>query len=263
MQLTEAEECFFYRLLVQCDDFGRFDARPAVVRSRCYPLDPDRVSAAEVERRLQRLAEVGLLFMYAHEGKCYLQMATWDKHQHKRAKHSKYPAPADICSHMQSHASTCEQMLAYAPEKRETRNESRSRSRDAENASTQPTATTNPFGEVVEAWESNGFGIMPSLAADKLRAYLDADSMEPGLLAWAMEQAAEAGPDRCNYRYVSAILDRCRQERITTRQQAEAKERSRRKQAPTTATPSQPAPRPIVKSQEEIWAELEAGEARR
>ena len=34
--LSLEAETFFYRLLVQCDDYGRMDARPAILRARCY-----------------------------------------------------------------------------------------------------------------------------------------------------------------------------------------------------------------------------------
>ena len=36
--LSWFEEVFFYRLIVNCDDYGRFDARPAVLKSRLFPL---------------------------------------------------------------------------------------------------------------------------------------------------------------------------------------------------------------------------------
>ena len=37
-QLTPFQEVFFYRLLVNCDDYGRLDARPEVLASKLYPL---------------------------------------------------------------------------------------------------------------------------------------------------------------------------------------------------------------------------------
>ena len=36
--LTWFEECLFYRLIVNCDDFGRFDGRVAVIKNRLFPL---------------------------------------------------------------------------------------------------------------------------------------------------------------------------------------------------------------------------------
>jgi hypothetical protein len=35
-QMSCFEECFWHRLIVNCDDYGRFDARPAVLKSRLF-----------------------------------------------------------------------------------------------------------------------------------------------------------------------------------------------------------------------------------
>ncbi len=37
-QLTWFEECFFNRLLVNADDFGRMDARGQILKARLFPL---------------------------------------------------------------------------------------------------------------------------------------------------------------------------------------------------------------------------------
>lgn len=100
-------EVFWYRLLVQCDDYGRMDARPAILRARCYPLAMDRVSEADVTAWLQNLEAVGLIDIYIVDGKPYLRVSTWEKHQQVRAKHSKYPPPPALDSngnHTQSDA---------------------------------------------------------------------------------------------------------------------------------------------------------------
>ena len=91
---TEAE-AFFYRLLVQCDDYGRMDARPPILLSRCYPLRLDRVTIAMVSQWLDQLRRAELITLYTVAGKPYLQFTTWDKHQQVRAQRSKYPALAD------------------------------------------------------------------------------------------------------------------------------------------------------------------------
>jgi hypothetical protein len=115
--LTDAEEVFFYRLLVQCDDYGRFDARPAVIRARLYPMRIDQVSEADVLARLEALVAAGLILLYQVEGRAYLQVTTWETHQQVRAKNSKFPPmpagardglpPSRACQQMISDASTC------------------------------------------------------------------------------------------------------------------------------------------------------------
>lgn len=109
-QLTAEEERFFYRLLTRCDDYGRFDARPRVIRSVCFPLKLDEVSDDMVDRWLRRLEAVGLIMLYECNGRPYLQMVTWSKHQQIRAKNSKFPAPDSACNHLQSSDSNGQHM---------------------------------------------------------------------------------------------------------------------------------------------------------
>ena len=37
-QLSPFEEITFYRLMVNCDDYGRMDARPRILISKLFPL---------------------------------------------------------------------------------------------------------------------------------------------------------------------------------------------------------------------------------
>lgn len=123
-----ASEVLFYRLMVQCDDFGRGDGRPEVVSARCYQLGEHGASPAVIAARLGRLAAVDLVRFYEVDGRRYLYLPRWDKHQSRRAKTSKYPAPpARECNGKQilppetaskqvlADASRREQMLAHVP----------------------------------------------------------------------------------------------------------------------------------------------------
>jgi len=91
-QLSDFEENLFYKLLVNCDDYGRFDARPAIVKSRCYPLR-ERLTLKNIEDALSSLARVGCVKLYQVDGKPYLHLPTWEVHQQIRAKKSKFPEP--------------------------------------------------------------------------------------------------------------------------------------------------------------------------
>ena len=91
--LSAEEEVFFYRLLVNCDDYGRMDGRTAILRAKCFPLAVDRVTDSDIEKWLEVLVGVQLVRVYTVEGKPYLQVVTWDRHQQVRAKKSKYPEP--------------------------------------------------------------------------------------------------------------------------------------------------------------------------
>src|SRR5512146_3019146 len=79
--LSAEEEVFFYRLMVSCDDYGRMDARPPILRARLFPLRLDLVTDFNVRHWLTRLQEVGLLAVYTVRGLPYLQLATWERHQ--------------------------------------------------------------------------------------------------------------------------------------------------------------------------------------
>lgn len=109
-ELSDKAEIFFYRLMVNCDDYGIIDARPSILRSKCYPLKLDTVKDKDIEKWLHELIKVGLIFIYEKEGRRFLKMTSWEKHQQIRAKRSKYPQPdkADyICNQMISNDSIC------------------------------------------------------------------------------------------------------------------------------------------------------------
>lgn len=91
--LKPEEEVFFYRLLVSCDDYGRMDGRPQIIRAKCYPLKLDSVKDKDIEKLLDVLVKEKLIHLYEVEGFLYIQMATWEKHQQVRAKKSRYPSP--------------------------------------------------------------------------------------------------------------------------------------------------------------------------
>lgn len=90
-QLTAFQETVFYRLIVNCDDFGRLDARAKILKSKLFPLKDIRTD--QIEESLKALSSAELVVLYTVDGKPFLQMKTWEKHQQIRAKKSKYPAP--------------------------------------------------------------------------------------------------------------------------------------------------------------------------
>lgn len=102
------EEVLFYRLMVSCDDYGRFDGRIAIIKGACFPLKS--ITNKDIEKALGKLVAVGLVGHYEVEEKPYLQLSAWERHQNIRAKKSKYPCADDgkmiahenICMHMQS-----------------------------------------------------------------------------------------------------------------------------------------------------------------
>lgn len=94
-ELSGDEERCFTRLLVVCDDFGRFDGRASIIRGRAFTAMLERVSEADVARWLDALVRVGLVIPYTAAGKPYLYVPTFPTHQQRRASKSKFPDPPD------------------------------------------------------------------------------------------------------------------------------------------------------------------------
>lgn len=95
-KLTAFQETFFYRLMVNCDDYGRMDARPKILKSRLYPIKDVRLE--QIEDAIKALISAELVIHYEVDGKPFLQMTTWEKHQRIRQKRSKYPDPPQIAA---------------------------------------------------------------------------------------------------------------------------------------------------------------------
>ena len=111
--LSWFEEVLFYRLMVSCDDYGRFDGRASIIKNRLFPLK-ENLTIKGVSAAINTLARNGLVALYEFEGKPYLYLPTWNEHQNIRAKKSKYPSPDEsvntseiICNQMRSDASKC------------------------------------------------------------------------------------------------------------------------------------------------------------
>lgn len=107
--LTAEEEIFYYRLWVNCDDYGRFDARQLMLKSKLYPLKK-HVQSDDIKPYLDSLLQKGLIELYGVKGILYGQVMAWDKHQQIRAKRSKYPSKSEsdyTCNQMISDDGIC------------------------------------------------------------------------------------------------------------------------------------------------------------
>lgn len=97
-RLTAEEERHFYRLLVQADDYGCFQAHPSIMRANGYPLMLDAVSDAQVESWTKALLREGIVHLYEGQDKRYGHFANWDRYQTRRGQPSrKFPEPD--CDH--------------------------------------------------------------------------------------------------------------------------------------------------------------------
>ncbi len=129
--LSWFEEVFFYRLIVNCDDFGRMDARSPILRSRLFPLKS--ITDKQIESALNRLATVGMVLVYEYDHRAYLQLVNWERHQQIRNQKSKYPSPEEstiLCNQLISNDFKC------------TRNPIQSESESESNSNCMPGAET-------------------------------------------------------------------------------------------------------------------------
>lgn len=110
--LSWFEEVLFYRLMVNVDDYGRFDARTPILKARLFPLKAN-VTEKTIEQALNRLVTVGLVRTYTVEDKPFLQLLTWERHQQIRNSKSKYPGPEK--ADLKSIEINCNQLKSIAP----------------------------------------------------------------------------------------------------------------------------------------------------
>lgn len=113
--LSWFEEVLFYRLIVNCDDFGRYDARPKILKGRLFPLK-DGVRAEQIEKALNTLASAELVDLYTVHGKPFLQMRTWAAHQQARSSTPKFPGMDEADQPQDDHPISddinCNQMIS-------------------------------------------------------------------------------------------------------------------------------------------------------
>lgn len=112
--LSWEAELFYRRLMSIVDDFGRYNAHPMLLRSRCYPLQFDRVKDSDIHEWLEACKEVGLITLYSVENKPFLEMCRFN--QRTRQQCSKFPGPDDCITNVGQRAAARGQVLSNAHE---------------------------------------------------------------------------------------------------------------------------------------------------
>ena len=87
-------EIFFVRLLTTIDDFGRMDARPAILRAELFPLQMEQVSEADIQSCLKACVSAELITLYSVADKPFLEVHNF--RQRLRSSKSRWPAPPSI-----------------------------------------------------------------------------------------------------------------------------------------------------------------------
>lgn len=123
--LTDFQFRLWVHLITYVDDYGRGDARPAIIRGACFPLR-DRMTNKDIEKGIADLAGAGCVGLYKVDGKPYLYFPNWDKHQRVRQKVSKFPSP-DECDSVLKNAASCGELPQNAARIQNPESESESR----------------------------------------------------------------------------------------------------------------------------------------
>lgn len=121
-QLDPAAERFFLRLCLRADDFGRYHANPALLRSNLFPL-MDAIKTAQISPWLKSCEKAGLVVTYQHDGKQFLYIPKFN--QRMRAAISRFPEPPTNGAHV---TGLCQTDDGHMPDKRRPESESESES---------------------------------------------------------------------------------------------------------------------------------------
>ena len=121
--LTDFQFRLWVHLITYVDDYGRGDARPAIIKGACFPFR-DRLTNKDIEKGLADLAGAGCVVLYKVDGKPYLCFPNWEQHQRVRQKVSKCPSPDD-CDDMQQVAASCGELPQDAARIQNPESESR------------------------------------------------------------------------------------------------------------------------------------------
>lgn len=92
--LSDFQFRLWVHLITYVDDYGRGDARPAIIKGNCFPLRMN-LTLRELEAGLHALADAGCIGLYTVDGRAYLYFPGWDRHQRVQTKRSKCPGPEE------------------------------------------------------------------------------------------------------------------------------------------------------------------------
>lgn len=217
-------------LIPYVDDYGRGDARPAIIKGRCFPLRR-MVSEEDIRQTLVDLEKADCIRLYIVGGKPFLCFPRWAKHQTIRNQRSKYPAPEDAdADNPHQIANACDRLNSTAsiPNSTPTKSDS-----EIEGIA----AVDNPFGypdtaaqftpDPLVIYASNNLLAMNADNMDELLSFRD--SLPDELIRHAINEACGAGVRR--YKYVKAILNRYVESGFKTVADAKADEAKHQKGA--------------------------------
>ena len=224
-QLSWFEYACFSRLIVTVDDYGRYYARPMMLKNVLFPLRED-ISTEAIADAIQHFAELDLIQVYTVNGKEYLQLTTWARHQTIRNKKSKFPGPEEQeactvdnnCIQLKSFECKCSRNPIRIQSETESEfiSESKGAPRggnaeeddekdygDKKKECEELTGIDQDLQEVLDAWQDAGFQT-DSVTLNQLAELFRKNGRNAMLNAIDRTAAANA---RNPLRYLTAILD--------------------------------------------------------
>lgn len=215
-------------LITYVDDFGRGDARPAIIKGRCFPLRRT-VTEEDIGCALCDLAAAKCIHLYAVHGKPYLCFPTWSKHQNIRNQRSKYPSPdeADADSSQQI-VSDCEQLKSTAgkcPRNPIQSNPNTESEKESEvvvvgRAREELPDMDSPWGVFVREYENN-IGLLPTSEVERGDLEMFFEEFTEDALGEFIRYTARKHPDNPHV-YFSSLCRKYLGKNIKTAQQAKA-----------------------------------------
>lgn len=202
-ELSDFEFRLWIGLIVIADDFGRGDARPAIIKGRCFPLR-ERVTIKDIECALHGLAAHSCVSLYKVGGKPYYSFPTWAAHQRVDRAKPKYPAPEE--ADLEDSATDCRKSPQIAASRRKSRSESNPiqiQSESEYNPEAEPREAAAAF-DTLEAYASGNLTVLSPRNMEELVSF-KADMSEE-LIRHAIDEACANG--KRTWAYVRSILSR-------------------------------------------------------
>ena len=88
------------RLWLTCDNHGRFEADPQLVRAKCFPRMLDIVTEEDVAAWLDEIQDAETVSFYEVDEKLYGFHPNWLRSNKLRTENSKYPNPPQHLTHI-------------------------------------------------------------------------------------------------------------------------------------------------------------------
>ncbi len=237
-QLSPFEEIFFYRLIVNADDFGRMDGRPSILRARLFPLKAIRDD--QIEKALHTLTSVELVHRYYVHGKPFVRLLGWERNQQIRAKKSRYPSPedADGSDPIPADAGACYHMISNDIKCSRNPIQSESESNPNPEAETRPREAAAAPELSLEAYAAANLTVLSPRNMEELVSFREPLSEE--LIRHAIDEACANG--KRTWAYVRSILARYVRSGYRTVGDAEAEKAERAKLQKHTLPSGAPNP---------------------